>query len=97
MLPTNGWMVIAYLLGNPGVWMLHCHIAWHVSGGLGMVFLERPASFKANTSAFDETVLNDVCSAWNAYFPADDPFPQDDSGLKARNMFDDRFKVTRLA
>ena len=25
---------------NPGPWLLHCHIDWHLSGGLAIVFAE---------------------------------------------------------
>ncbi len=24
-----GWMVLRFVADNPGVWPLHCHIAWH--------------------------------------------------------------------
>jgi hypothetical protein len=96
MLPPNGWMIIAYLISNPGTWLMHCHIAWHVSGGLGMTFLERPADFKAGISAYDAVVFNDVCSAWNAYYPANDPNRQDDSGLKVRHLVEAGLKLTKL-
>src|SRR3569833_83505 len=33
-MPGNGWIVIAFLTDNPGAWLLHCHIGWHVSQGL---------------------------------------------------------------
>lgn len=36
---TNGgmnYMVVEFMADNPGVWPFHCHIAWHVSGGLYM-------------------------------------------------------------
>ncbi len=31
---------------NPGVWPFHCHIAWHVSSGLYVNIMERPADIK---------------------------------------------------
>ena len=31
MLPRGGYVVIDVVLDNPGVWPLHCHIAWYVS------------------------------------------------------------------
>lgn len=40
MLP-GGWLVIGFQTNNPGAWLLHCHIAWHVSQGLSVQFLER--------------------------------------------------------
>lgn len=31
---TNAYMVFQIDADNPGVWPFHCHIAWHLSGGL---------------------------------------------------------------
>ena len=43
-LPGGGWLVIAYQTDNPGAWLMHCHIAFHVGNGLGVQFLERKSS-----------------------------------------------------
>jgi FtsP/CotA-like multicopper oxidase with cupredoxin domain len=40
MLPANGYLVIAFITGNPGAWLIHCHIAWYIGLGLGSQFLE---------------------------------------------------------
>lgn len=34
LLQPHGYMVVQIDAANPGVWPFHCHIAWHVSGGL---------------------------------------------------------------
>ena len=34
LLQPKGYMVVQIDADNPGVWPFHCHIAWHVSGGL---------------------------------------------------------------
>lgn len=34
-----GWLAIRFVVGNPGVWAFHCHVAWHSEKGLGMQFL----------------------------------------------------------
>ena len=34
LLRPEGYLVLQFETDNPGVWPLHCHIAWHVSGGL---------------------------------------------------------------
>ncbi len=78
MLPSFGWVVVAFQTDNPGAWLMHCHIAWHVSQGLAVDFLEEADQIPA---AMDLSVLNDNCAAWNSYFPTSDPFPQFDSGL----------------
>ncbi|KAK1753342.1 benzenediol:oxygen oxidoreductase [Echria macrotheca] len=82
MLPARGWILIAFKTNNPGAWLMHCHIAWHVSGGLSVDFLERRTDFKNQISSADATVFNNNCNAWRSYFPSQDPFPKIDSGLK---------------
>lgn len=59
----------------------HCHIAWHASGGLGVTFLERAAEFSEAVPQADVDALNEQCSSWNDYFPSQDPFGQEDSGI----------------
>ncbi|KAJ4390165.1 laccase, multicopper oxidase, benzenediol:oxygen oxidorectuctase [Gnomoniopsis smithogilvyi] len=80
MLPAGGWIVIAFQTDNPGQWLMHCHIAWHVAGGLGVTFLERPSDFRASVKQADIDVLKDQCSAWNQYYPSD-IYQQYDSGV----------------
>ncbi|PVH73445.1 multicopper oxidase [Cadophora sp. DSE1049] len=44
----GGWHVtIQIVTDNPGAWQFHCHIAWHVSGGLYITILEQPEKIKA--------------------------------------------------
>ncbi|KAJ3300597.1 hypothetical protein HDU76_006050, partial [Blyttiomyces sp. JEL0837] len=35
-----GYAVIRYVSDNPGVWVFHCHIEWHIAAGLVMTFVE---------------------------------------------------------
>ena len=35
--PALGWVRIRFQANNPGVWMLHCHIDWHMAAGLAVV------------------------------------------------------------
>ena len=37
-----GYLVLEFNADNPGVWPLHCHIAWHVSSGMYVNIMERP-------------------------------------------------------
>lgn len=77
MLPANGWVVIAFFTNNPGAWLMHCHIAWHVSGGLGVQFLERGAEIAGK---MDLKRSNENCKAWDVWF-ADKRHLKIDSGL----------------
>ncbi|KAB5523108.1 multicopper like protein [Coniochaeta sp. 2T2.1] len=35
------WTLIRFVADNPGLWALHCHIAWHMEAGLLMQFMSR--------------------------------------------------------
>ena len=74
MLPAHGWTVIAFPTDNPGAWLFHCHIAWHVGMGLGAQFLESKSQIQVPQQ------FEDQCNAWRQY---DDTayYKQDDSGL----------------
>lgn len=41
--PAGSWMVLRFVATNPGVWMFHCHIDWHLGAGLALVFAYDPA------------------------------------------------------
>jgi len=45
-MPADGWLVIAYPTDNPGAWLMHCHIAFHVAMGLSVQFVERQSEIK---------------------------------------------------
>ena len=33
LLPSAGYLALAFRPDNPGIWLVHCHIAWHASSG----------------------------------------------------------------
>ncbi|KAL2871428.1 Cupredoxin [Aspergillus lucknowensis] len=39
-LPPSGWAVIRYVTDNPGAWIFHCHIQWHMVSGMALVLVE---------------------------------------------------------
>lgn len=69
---------MAYNTNNPGAWLFHCHVAWHVSQGLSVQYLEQLSSIP---STMDLSTLTENCNDWNAYYPANDPYRQTDSGI----------------
>ena len=36
-IPAMGWVKLRFIADNPGVWMLHCHIDWHMTAGLTII------------------------------------------------------------
>jgi hypothetical protein len=77
---AGGSVLIAYRADNPGAWLLHCHIPWHVSGGLGVQILERPAEIKSKVLV-DDAELTSGCATWNTFQDAASKIVQPDSGL----------------
>lgn len=80
MLDGGGHLILAFQIDNPGVWLLHCHIAWHVSGGLGFQFVERESEIPGLVPNGVERSYEDQCRKWTAYYKTS-PQKQDDSGV----------------
>lgn len=77
MLPASGYLVLAWETDNPGVWLMHCHIGWHVSEGFALQFIERYDEIAAIS---DSASMDDTCSAWST-FQSTNSILQEDSGV----------------
>lgn len=82
MLPGNGWLVVGFRTDNPGAWLFHCHIAWHVAQGLSVQFLERLQDIPSNV---DLSQLEPTCKDWTAYYESSG-HKQHDSGLRTSGV-----------
>jgi len=87
LLPTGGYVVIAFKADNPGSWLFHCHIPWHASSGLALQILERQDDLRAMLTDDRLAETRRVCREWDAWvadpenhFDPEGPF-QDDSGI----------------
>ena len=85
LLPVNGYLVIAFEINNPGAWLMHCHIAWHASGGLALQFVEKPGKI---SQLFRQSGViprySEKCTNWGAYysvFNKPNNATQEDSGI----------------
>lgn len=72
LLPTNGYVVIAFKTDNPGAWLVHCHIAEHASLGLAMQVMERQQDAadiwpRINVS-HALNVTKEGCIKWNEWW-----------------------------
>ncbi|UNI13671.1 hypothetical protein JDV02_000393 [Purpureocillium takamizusanense] len=77
-LRASGHVVIQFDADqNPGVWPFHCHIAWHVSGGLFTQFLT--AADKVSQMR-PPSVVAETCRQWATWTNTNIP-NQIDSGL----------------
>jgi hypothetical protein len=79
-LQPGGYLLMAFPADNPGMWIMHCHIAWHASQGLSLQFGERYSDLQGG-SLGDSSVLKQGCDEWDAYTNAGPLYNQTDSGI----------------
>ncbi|KAH8598218.1 Cupredoxin [Bisporella sp. PMI_857] len=79
MLIENGWTAIAFKTDNPGAWLFHCHIGWHVGGGLSLQFLERESEILSTLRIGSD--FKNTCDSWQSYIDAGPFYQKHDSGL----------------
>ncbi|KAL9618623.1 MAG: hypothetical protein Q9160_006664 [Pyrenula sp. 1 TL-2023] len=77
MLPSAGYLVLAFQTDNPGAWLMHCHIGWHTSEGFALQIVERYSEIAGIT---DSTALSDNCDSWST-FQTSNSIVQEDSGV----------------
>ncbi|KAJ2525035.1 ferroxidase fet3 [Coemansia sp. RSA 2049] len=41
-LPPSSYVILRFRADNPGVWLFHCHMQYHMEQGLAMAFIEAP-------------------------------------------------------
>ena len=75
MLPAGGWLAIAFPTDNPGAWLMHCHIAWHISEGMAINVIDK------NVSKIDfPSSIAQTCRNWSKW-TGDHVVDTIDSGL----------------
>lgn len=65
LLPAGGYIAIGFKTDNPGIWIIHCHIAWHASSGLGLQIRERNEDIKLTQAFIDEKKR--ICTNWDTW------------------------------
>ncbi|MCJ1393552.1 hypothetical protein MMC18_006427 [Xylographa bjoerkii] len=68
--PALGFVVLRFRATNPGVWLFHCHIEWHVEAGLSATMVEAPEVLQAQQrippEGFETCVSDGVPTRGNA-------------------------------
>lgn len=59
----DSYAVIRFVADNPGVWLFHCHIEWHVEMGLTATIIEGPEELRGLEIPQDHI---DVCKIQNS-------------------------------
>ncbi|KAK5662846.1 hypothetical protein OQA88_6257 [Cercophora sp. LCS_1] len=54
VLKPNGNLVMRFRADNPGVWLFHCHLEWHVQSGLVTTFVEAPLDLQKTVQIPDD-------------------------------------------
>jgi len=49
----NSWIYLRVVANNPGIWVFHCHIDWHITAGMLMVFAESPLHMRQRLGAIE--------------------------------------------
>lgn len=62
MLAPSGVTVIRFRADNPGVWLIHCHMEWHVEGGLTATLIEAPQELQRQRNPIPQA-FKDQCTA----------------------------------
>lgn len=79
-LPAGGYLILGFPADNPGLWLMHCHIPWHVGQGLSMQFLERKDEILSAIGDLGD--YQKTCDSWQAWWNSDQRvYGMDDSGL----------------
>jgi len=65
MLPAGGYAILAFQTDNPGIWLMHCHIAWHASEGLSTSLFVKKDQIKINKDK--AAIIKEQCVSWDNY------------------------------
>ncbi|KAM0715961.1 hypothetical protein Q7P37_008475 [Cladosporium fusiforme] len=83
LIPAGGYLIMGFPADNPGTWLVHCHIPWHVGQGLSWQFLERKEEILETIG--DLSNFNSNCDSWREWWDVpknpNRPYDMDDSGL----------------
>ncbi|KZV80843.1 laccase [Exidia glandulosa HHB12029] len=69
-IPSMGSATLRFVADNPGAWLFHCHIEWHLEAGLAVTLLEAPLEaqqiVKPPQFMFDQCAALGVPTSGNA-------------------------------
>ncbi len=80
LLAAAGYTVVRFIANNPGIWIIHCHMEWHVDAGLTATLVEAPLMLQAQTFPLEMIQLclaQNSTTSGNAAGNIDDPYDLD--------------------
>lgn len=64
MVNANGYIVLRFKAENPGVWLFHCHVDWHLEQGLAITLVEAPIEIQKDQKPIGDSHFS-ACLAGN--------------------------------
>lgn len=65
IMPALGYIAIQFEADNPGIWPLHCHVAWHLSGGWYINIMSQPDQL-GDIPSDQRSITCDAWSRWSS-------------------------------
>ncbi|KAG8216479.1 Fet3 protein [Butyriboletus roseoflavus] len=62
-IPGGSSATLRIVADNPGAWLFHCHIEWHLQAGLAVHFIEAPVQVQERAVGQVPLSLNEQCAA----------------------------------
>jgi hypothetical protein len=92
LLPALGHLVLAFRSDNPGAWLMHCQIGWHLEQGFALQVVESGAEAwgmfhgdgtKEGTKDWRDYArsIGENCAAWDRYDDRGDPIWEDGAAI----------------
>jgi iron transport multicopper oxidase len=64
-IPAESFAVIRFRADNPAVWFFHCHIEWHLEGGLAVQIIEGPEVMADRVKPPQQMIDNCAALGWS--------------------------------
>ncbi|KAL4068587.1 Ferroxidase [Scleroderma yunnanense] len=62
VIPGGGSVTLRVVADNPGAWLFHCHIEWHLEAGLAIQLIEAPLVAQERASGNVPSFIYDQCA-----------------------------------
>ncbi|EGV63682.1 multicopper oxidase [Yamadazyma tenuis ATCC 10573] len=65
----NGFIILRFKATNPGVWLFHCHVDWHLEQGLAITLVEAPSEIQKQSvpqNHYDSCAAANISGRGNA-------------------------------
>lgn len=62
---VGSYVVIRFIADNPGLWLMHCHVDWHMLAGMALTIMEGADVVRREMNVTDEALR--ICSLHDKY------------------------------